>query len=92
MSRFGNAVLLKGAVDSVAREKWLGAERLISLLAEAAGKAGPVEPFNTRIVADFDVIDEVAFCDYDAGAFVASDERQLSSLAGALAICRVIVV
>lgn len=36
---FGNAVLLEGAIDSVAGEEGLGAEGLIGLLAEVAGQA-----------------------------------------------------
>jgi hypothetical protein len=36
---FGDAVLLKGAVDSVAREERLGAQWLVGRLAEVAGQA-----------------------------------------------------
>ena len=74
MRGFGDAVLLESAVDGVAGELRLGAQRLIGLLAEVAGEAGPVEPFDAGVVADFNVLDEVAFGDDDAGAFVAADE------------------
>jgi hypothetical protein len=92
VSRFGNAVLLERAVDGVAREQRLGAERLVGLLAEAAGKAGPVEPLDTRVVADFNVVDKVAFCDYDASALVAADEREFGSLVESLVMCTRLVL
>lgn len=39
-----DGVLLEGTVDRVAREEGVGAERLVSLLAEVAGKARAVQP------------------------------------------------
>jgi hypothetical protein len=51
----GNAVFLECAVDCVAREKRLGAEWFVGLLAEFAGEAGAIEPFYANMVADFDV-------------------------------------
>jgi len=74
---FGDAVLLERAVDGVAREKGLGAQRLVGRLAEVAGEARAVEPFYPRVVADVDVVDEIAFGDDDACAFVAADEGEL---------------
>jgi hypothetical protein len=71
---FGDAVLLESAVDSVAGELGLGAQRLVGLLAEVTGEAGAVEPFDAGVVADFNVLDEVAFGDDDAGTFVAAYE------------------
>ena len=44
------------------------------MLAEVAGETGAVEPFDAGVVADFNVLDEVAFGDDDAGAFVAAYE------------------
>lgn len=41
---FGDAVLLERAVDCVAGKESLGAQRLVGLLAEVAGKAGTVDP------------------------------------------------
>jgi len=54
---FGDAVLLEGAVDGVAREQRLGAQWLVGLLAEVTGETGAVEPFDAGVVADFDVVD-----------------------------------
>jgi hypothetical protein len=54
---FGDAVLLEGAVDGVAGEEGLGAQWLVGLLAEVAGEAGAVEPFDAGVIADFDIVD-----------------------------------
>jgi hypothetical protein len=50
------------------------------LLAEIAGEAGSVEPFDTGMVTNFDVLDELADGDDDTGTFVASNEGQLGGL------------
>jgi len=92
VSCFGNAVLLKRAVDGVAREKRLGAERLVGLLAETAGEAGSVEPFDTCVVADFNVIDQIAFRNYDARTLVAADERELGRLAELSVTCEFLLL
>lgn len=52
MCGLGNAVLLEGAVDGVAGEEGVGAERLIGLLAEGAGKAGTVDPLSPSDVSN----------------------------------------
>jgi hypothetical protein len=57
VSGLSNAVLLEGTVDGVAGKKGLGAQWLISLLAEVAGEAGAVKPFDTGLVANLDVVD-----------------------------------
>lgn len=44
MGGFSDGVLLESTVDRVAREEGFGAEGLVALLAETAGKAGAVEP------------------------------------------------
>jgi hypothetical protein len=72
---FGNAVLLESAVDSVTRKEGLGAQWLVGRLAELAGQAGSVEPLDTGVVANLDVVDELALGDYDTCTLVASDKR-----------------
>lgn len=73
----GDAVLLEAAVDGVARQRGVAAERLVGGLAVGAGEAGPVEPLDADVVAELDVLDELAAGDDDAGALVAADERHL---------------
>jgi len=75
MGRFGDAVLLESAVDSVSRELGFRAERLIRGLAEVAGQAGAVQPFDASVIADLDVFDEIADGNDDTGTLVATDER-----------------
>jgi hypothetical protein len=77
---FGDAVFLEGTVDCVAGEEGLGTQRLVGLLAEVAGEAGSVEPFDTGVVTDFDVVDKLANSDDDTCAFVASNEGELGGL------------
>jgi hypothetical protein len=72
---FGNAVLLESAVNSVTRKEGLGAQWLVGRLAELAGQAGSVEPLDTGVVANLDVVDELALGDYDTGTLVTSDKR-----------------
>jgi hypothetical protein len=79
---FGNAVLLEGAVDCVSGEQGLCAERLIRCLAEAASKTGSVDPLDTSVFTNFNVIDQVASGDNDTSAFVTTDKRQLGGLLG----------
>jgi hypothetical protein len=66
---------LESAVDSVTRKKGLGAQWLVGRLAELAGQAGSVEPLDTGVVANLDVVDELALGDYDTCTLVASDKR-----------------
>jgi len=73
----GDAVLLEGPVDGVAGEQGVGAQRLVRLLAELAGQARAVEPLDAGVVADLDVLDELALGDDDARALVAADKRHL---------------
>lgn len=80
MCGFSNAVLLESTVDSVTGEEGLGAQRLVGLLAEVAGKAGSVEPLYTDMVAELDVINKVAAGDNYTSTFVAADKGELGSL------------
>jgi hypothetical protein len=66
---------LESAVDSVTRKEGLGAQWLVGRLAELAGQAGSVEPLDTGVVANLDVVDELALGDYDTGTLVTSDKR-----------------
>ena len=50
---------------------------LVGLLAEVAGQARAVDPLDADVVAELDVLDEVAFRDDDARAFVPAHEREL---------------
>ena len=47
----GNAVLLEGAIDGVARQEGLAAQRFVRGLAEVARQARSVNPLDTSIVA-----------------------------------------
>jgi hypothetical protein len=67
---FGDAVLLEGAVDGVTGELGLRAKGFVGLLAEVTGETGSVEPFDARVVADFNVVDEVALGDDDGEMLV----------------------
>jgi hypothetical protein len=80
VGRFGNAVLLEGAVDRVPGEQGLCAERLIRCLAEATSKTGSVDPLDTGVFANFDIINQIAAGDNDTSAFVTTDKRQLGGL------------
>jgi len=69
--------LLEGAIDGVTGEESVGAEGFIRLLAEVAGKAGTIDPLDTSIVTDLNVLHEVTLGNNDAGTLVATDERKL---------------
>lgn len=77
MNSLGNGVLLERAVDCVAGEKSLGAERLVGVLAVRAAQARSVEPLDTDLLADLDILDKLAASDNDTSTLVASDKRQL---------------
>lgn len=77
-----NGVLLEGTVDGVSGEKRLGAQRLVGCLAEVAGQAGTVQPFDTSMVTNLDIGDEVTNSYNYTGTFVATDEGELGSLDG----------
>jgi len=51
MRGFGNAILLERPVDGVPGQQRFGAQRLVGLLAEAAGEAATVDPLHARVVA-----------------------------------------
>lgn len=75
VSSLGNAVLLEGAVHCVARQEGLRAKRLIRLLTEVASKARSVDPLDTGVVANLDVINEVALSNNYTGTLVSTDKR-----------------
>lgn len=45
----------------------------VGLLAEIAGQARAVDPLDANMVAKLNVLDEVAFRDYDAGTLVTAN-------------------
>lgn len=73
----GNGVLLERAVDGVSGEESLGAEGLIRGLAVAAAQARAVEPLDTGVVTDLDVVDKLAASNDNTGTLVATDKGQL---------------
>ena len=73
----GDGVLLEGTVDSVTREESVTAEGLVRALAVRALEAGSVDPFDTGVVADLDILDERADSYDDTGTFVATDKGHL---------------
>lgn len=74
MSRFGDAVLLKRAVNRVSRQNSSGAQWFVGSLAERARETGTVQPFYADMIADFDLADKFAALDYDASTLVAPDK------------------
>lgn len=89
---FGNAVLLERSVDSVSREQSFRAElyrlaaverhdrrtyRFIGLLAEIARETGSIDPLDTGMVTDFDIVDELSFGNNDTRTLVSSDQWHL---------------
>jgi hypothetical protein len=44
-------------------------------LTEVTGQAGAIQPFDTGMVTDLDIVDEFAYSDNDTSTFVTSDER-----------------
>lgn len=56
MGGLTDAVFLEGAVDGVTRKEGLRAEGLVGLLAEVAGEAGAVEPLDTDVVANLEIL------------------------------------
>ncbi len=76
MPPLSNTVLLEGAVNSVARQGGLYAQRLISLLAEVARQTRAVEPFDPHSLANLAniVIDELASSDHYTGTLMATNQ------------------
>lgn len=74
----GDAVLLEGAVDGIARKSGLFAKWLIHLTTEGAVEARAVDPLDADVVADGNIFDEVTAGDDNTGAFVATDQGHLS--------------
>jgi hypothetical protein len=69
--------LLERAVDCVTGEKSLGAERLVGVLAVRAAQARAVEPLDTDLLADLDILNKLAARDNDTSTLVATNKRQL---------------
>lgn len=72
-----DGVLLESSVDGVAGEQGLVAERLVAVLAVGAAQARAVEPLDAGVVANLNVLDELAAGNDDTSTFVAADEGQL---------------
>lgn len=81
MCGFGDAVLLKSTVDGVPREQRLRAQRFVSLLAEVAGEARSIEPFDASVVSNLNVFDHVATSNNYPGSLMAAYERKFGGLA-----------
>ena len=75
VSSLSDGVLLESAIDCVTREKSLCAERFVGLLAEVAGKASSVDPFDTSVVANLDIVDKFTLSDDNTGTLVATNKR-----------------
>jgi hypothetical protein len=73
----GNGVLLERSIDGVTGEESLGAERLIGVLAVRAAQARTVEPLDTDLLANLDILDKVAAGNDNTSTLVATDKRQL---------------
>lgn len=50
--------------------------RLIRLLAEIASQAGPIDPLDSCVISNLNILDQFSACNDDTGTFVATDERQ----------------
>jgi hypothetical protein len=70
-----NAVLLESTIDCVTRKKGLCAERLVGLLAEVASQTGSVDPLDTSVIANLDIIDELTLSNDDTGTLVTTNKR-----------------
>ena len=73
----GHGVLLEGAINGVTGELGLGAEGLIGSHAVRARQAGTVEPLDADVVANLNVVDQLATGDDNTSAFVTTDEGHL---------------
>lgn len=73
----GEGVLLEGTVDGVSRHLSLGAERLVGLVAVSAGEARVVEPLDTDVVTELDVLDELTLGDDNTSTLVTTDQGEL---------------
>jgi hypothetical protein len=75
VSSLSNAVLLEGTIDCVPGKKSLCAERLVGLLTEVTGKTGSVDPLDTSIVANLNVLDKLTASNDNTGTLVTTDKR-----------------
>jgi hypothetical protein len=73
----GDGILLERTVDGIAREESLGTERLVGVLAVRAAQARTVEPLDTDLLADLDILDKLAASDNNTGTLVATNKGQL---------------
>lgn len=73
----GNGILLEGTVDGVTGQESVGAEGLIGALAVGAGQARAVDPLDTDVVAELDILHEVATANDNTSTLVATDKGHL---------------
>jgi hypothetical protein len=73
----GDSVLLERTIDGVTGEKSLSAERLVGVLAVRAAQARTVEPLDTDLLANLDILDKLAAGDDNTGTLVATNKGQL---------------
>jgi len=73
----GDGILLERTVDGVTGEESLSTERLIGVLAVRAAQARTVQPLDTDLLADLDILDKLAASDNNTGTLVATNKRQL---------------
>jgi hypothetical protein len=77
VSSLSDTVLLEGTIDGVTREKSFSAKRLIGLLAERAGETRAVEPLDTDVVTELDVLDKGPALHNNTSTFVSTDKGEL---------------
>lgn len=77
VSGLGDTELLEGSVDSVARERCIGAKRFVGGTAEFTREAGAIQPLDTSVITDVNVVDKLTLGDNDTGTFVATDKGHL---------------
>jgi hypothetical protein len=73
----GDGILLERTVDGVTGEESLSTERLVGVLAVRAAQARTVQPLDTDLLADLDILDKLAASDNNTGTLVATNKRQL---------------
>jgi hypothetical protein len=73
----GDGILLERTVDGVTGEESLSTERLVGVLAVRAAQARTVEPLDTDLLANLDILDKVAAGNDNTSTLVATDKRQL---------------
>jgi len=72
-----DSVLLERAIDGVTGKKSLSTERLVGVLAVRAAQARTIEPLDTNLLANLDILDKLAAGDDNTGTLVATNKGQL---------------